>query len=47
MQQGVPNSEGPFGESYPEGKVLGSKLDNAEYYSKMMAEKGRINCCSR
>ena len=36
---GVPNSDGPFGESYPEGKVLGSKLDNAEYYSKMMAEK--------
>ncbi|WP_071396328.1 hypothetical protein [Bacillus tuaregi] len=38
--KGVPNSDGPFGESYPEGKVLGSKMDNAEYYSKMMAEKG-------
>jgi hypothetical protein len=38
--QGVPNSKGPFGENFPEGKVLASKVDNAEYYSKMMAEKG-------
>ena len=39
--QGVPNSNGPFGENFPaSGKVLASKVDNAEHYSKMMAEKG-------
>ena len=36
---GVPNSDAGFGESYPEGKVLGSKRVNAEYYSNNMATK--------
>ena len=27
-------------QGYAEGKVLMSKRDNADYYSKMMAEKG-------
>ena len=36
---GVPNSDAGFGESYPEGKVLGSKRVNAEYYSANMATK--------
>ena len=36
---GVPNSDAGFGESFPEGKVLGSKRVNAEYYSNNMATK--------
>ena len=36
---GVPNSDAGFGESYPEGKVLGSKRVNAAYYSNNMATK--------
>ena len=36
---GVANSTEAFGESYAEGKVLGSKRTNAESYSKSMAEK--------
>ncbi|MGX7197553.1 peptidoglycan-binding protein [Enterococcus olivae] len=35
---GVPNSDGGFGESYPEGVVLASKEVNDEAYSAMMAE---------
>lgn len=37
---GVPNSDSDFAEGYAEGKVLCSKRENAEYYSKNMAEKG-------
>ena len=37
---GVPNSDSDFGAGYAEGKVLMSKRANADYYSKMMAEKG-------
>ena len=37
---GVPNSDSDFGAGYAEGKVLMSKRVNADYYSKMMAEKG-------
>ena len=36
---GVPNSDSDFGAGYAEGKVLMSKRANADYYSKMMAEK--------
>ena len=36
---GVPNSDSDFGAGYAEGKVLMSKRVNADYYSKMMAEK--------
>ena len=38
--QGVPNSSEGFGESYPEGKVLASKRENAEMYSANMAAAG-------
>ncbi len=34
---GVPNSDAGFGESFPEGKVLGSKRVNNTYYSNNMA----------
>ena len=34
---GVPNSDADFGQSYPEGKVLASKRENAEMYSANMA----------
>lgn len=37
---GVPNSDADFAEGYAEGKVLASKRENAEYYSKMMSEMG-------
>lgn len=37
---GVPNSDQGFGESYPEGKVLGSKRVNSETYSASMAAAG-------
>ena len=33
---GVPNSDGSFGQNYPEGKVLGSKRVNNELYSLNM-----------
>ena len=36
----VPNSDGGFGESYPEGKVLASKRVNSEYYSANMTKAG-------
>lgn len=36
----VPNSDADFAAGYAEGKVLMSKRANADYYSKMMAEKG-------
>lgn len=36
---GVPNSDADFAAGYAEGKVLMSKRVNADYYSKMMAEK--------
>jgi len=36
----VPNSDSDFAAGYAEGKVLMSKRANADYYSKMMAEKG-------
>lgn len=35
---GVPNSDADFAAGYAEGKVLASKRENAEYYSKMMTE---------
>ena len=35
----VPNSDSDFAAGYAEGKVLMSKRANADYYSKMMAEK--------
>ena len=35
---GVPNSEDAFGESFPEGMVLASKLANNETYSASMAD---------
>ncbi|UUX34143.1 peptidoglycan-binding protein [Fundicoccus culcitae] len=35
---GVPNSDGKFGENYPEGTVLVSKLMDSEGYSAMMTE---------
>lgn len=37
---GVPNSDADFAAGYAEGKVLASKRENADYYSKMMAEMG-------
>ena len=37
---GVPNSDGSFGENYPEGKVLGSKRVNNELYSLNMQRAG-------
>lgn len=37
---GVPNSDASFGESYPEGKVLGSKRTNNELYSLNMQRAG-------
>ncbi len=37
---GVPNSDGGFGESFPEAKVLGSKWINNASYSAHMAEAG-------
>ena len=37
---GVPNSDAGFGESYPDGKVLGSKRVNNEMYSTNMAAAG-------
>lgn len=39
--EGVPNSDGGFGENYPEGLVLSSKLVNDQAYSEMMKEKGQ------
>ena len=39
MCMSVPNSDSDFGAGYAEGKVLMSKRVNADYYSKMMAEK--------
>ncbi|MDO4324637.1 MAG: FMN-binding protein [bacterium] len=38
--KGVPNSDEKFGENIAEGNLLCSKRENAEYYSKNMAEKG-------
>lgn len=35
---GVPNSDGGFGESFPEGTILASKAVNNEAYSAMMAD---------
>ena len=37
---GVPNSEGAFGQSYPEGQVLGSKRANSDLYSLNMQRAG-------
>lgn len=37
---GVPNSDGSFGENYPEGKVLGSKRVNSDLYSVNMQRAG-------
>ena len=37
---GVPNSDGSFGENYPEGKVLGSKRVNSDLYSLNMQRAG-------
>jgi hypothetical protein len=37
---GVPNSDGSFGENYPEGKVLGSKRANNSLYSVNMQRAG-------
>ena len=37
--KGVPNSTEGFGDAYVEGMLLCSKRENAEYYSKLMAEK--------
>ena len=37
---GVPNSDGSFGQNYPEGKVLGSKRVNNELYSVNMQRAG-------
>lgn len=40
--QGVPNSEGAFGQAYADpASPLASKLVNAQAYSKMMAEKAK------
>lgn len=36
---GVPNMDGAFAEGLKEGKILISKLDDSETYSKLMAEK--------
>lgn len=38
--EGVPNSDGKFGESYPKDMVLASKADNNEAYSALMEESG-------
>ncbi len=38
--EAVPNSDDDFGGNFPAGKVLGSKLANADAYSKNMKEKG-------
>lgn len=35
---GVPNSDADFAQGYAEGKVLGSKRVNADYYSELMKE---------
>lgn len=37
--EGVPNTDGGFGENFPEGLVLASKRVNSEAYSASMAEK--------
>ena len=37
---GVPNSDGAFGENYPEGQVLGSKRVNSDLYSLNMQRAG-------
>ena len=37
---GVPNSDGAFGEAYPEGQVLGSKRANSDLYSLNMTRAG-------
>ena len=37
--EGVPNTDGGFGENFPEGLVLASKRVNSEAYSAAMAEK--------
>ena len=37
---GVPNSDGSFGSSYPEGRVLGSKRVNSDLYSLNMQRAG-------
>lgn len=37
--EGVPNSDASFGANFPEGKVLASKVKNAELYSNNMATK--------
>ncbi len=37
---GVPNSDKGFGTSFPEGKVLASKLENNELYSTNMQKAG-------
>ena len=37
---GVPNSDGAFGQSYPEGQVLGSKRVNSDLYSLNMQRAG-------
>ena len=37
---GVPNSDGAFGETYPEGQVLGSKRANSDLYSLNMQRAG-------
>ena len=37
---GVPNSDGGFGQSYPEGQVLGSKRANSDLYSLNMQRAG-------
>ncbi len=39
--EGVPNSDGGFGENFKEGTILISKMTNNGAYSKMMAEKGK------
>jgi len=36
----VPNSDADFGKNFPTGKVLASKLANADSYTKNMKEKG-------
>lgn len=38
--KGVPNSDKKFGENFPEGKVLASKLENTDLYSSNMANAG-------
>ena len=37
---GVPNSDGAFGQSYPDGQVLGSKRANSDLYSLNMQRAG-------